>query len=115
MSLIKELEKAGYFDCIFNEAYIQKTLHQEQGGKREVVLPNKRRIDLLTDQELIEVKYAKNWSKAIEQLQDYSRFYPRKRKRLHLFGLGSVKDPRAVFEAAQNVCNSLGIKLTWEV
>ena len=114
MSLIKALEKAGYFDLIYNEKYYQEKLHREQGGKREVVLPNKRRIDLLTSDELIEIKQAKNWVKAIAQIQDYSRFYPNHRKRLHIFGLHAVKNPRAVLESATNVCSSLDIVLTWE-
>ena len=114
MSLIKALEKAGYFCRIDKEVYYQEKLHREQGGKREVVLPNKRRIDLLTDDELIEVKQANKWAEAIVQIQDYSRFYPNHRKRLHIFGLHSVKNPRAVLESAKNVCSSLDIVLTWE-
>ena len=69
MSLIKALEKAGYFKRSYKEVYYQEKLHREQGGRREVVLPNKCRIDLLTDDELIEVKHAKKWSEAIAQLQ----------------------------------------------
>ena len=114
MSLIKALEKAGYFDLIYNEKYYQEKLHLEQGGKREVVLPNKRRIDLLTSDELIEIKQAKKWVEAIAQIQDYSRFYPNHQKRLHIFGLHSVNNPRTVLESAINVCNALNISLTWE-
>ena len=114
MSLIKALEKAGYFDSIYNEKYYQKKLHREEGGKREVVLPNRRRIDLLTDDELIEVKQATKWAEAIAQIQAYSRFYPNHRKRLHIFGLHFLKNPRAVLESATNVCNALDIVLTWE-
>lgn len=114
MSLIAVLEKAGYFEHSYKEAYYQERLHREEGGKREVVLPNRRRIDLLTSNELIEVKSAKKWGKAIAQIQAYSRFYPHHRKRLHIFGLYAVKNPRAVLESAKNVCSALGIVLTWE-
>ena len=64
--------------------------------------------------ELIEVKHAKKWSEAIAQLQAYSRFYPNHRKRLHIFGLHSLKNPHAVLESAKNVCSTLDIVLTWE-
>ncbi|MGF1480178.1 MAG: hypothetical protein ACFB4I_11910 [Cyanophyceae cyanobacterium] len=114
MSLIEALEKVGFLSDKRLEYYYQEKLHQEVGGQREVVLPNRKRIDLLTKTELIEVKHAKKWSSAIHQLLAYSAYYPNKQKRLHLFGLSSVKDPRAVFDAARKECDAHAIKLTWE-
>lgn len=115
MSLIQALEKVSYFSIKRQEAYYQEKLHKELGGKREVVLPDRKRVDLLTETELIEVKHAKSWSHGVGQLLAYSLHHPSKQKRLHLFGLSSTKNPRAVFDSAKTVCNSHKIKLTWEV
>lgn len=96
------------------EKDIERRLHQELGGQRQVKLPNNRRIDLLTEQELIEIKHIKYWGVAITQIANYSQYYPNHSKRIHLFGLASVSHGRTTFENATQVCQQLGISVTWE-
>lgn len=93
---IKRLINKGFF----SEAYINPVvnrvenkirdrLHVTLGGLVEVNTPAGR-IDLLTQTEVIEVKYIKDWKAALGQVLAYSGFYPQHLKRLHLFG--STKD-----------------------
>ena len=67
------------------EKRIQLELQAQLGGEVEVMTPAGR-IDLLTPQELIEIKSVKGWKGAIGQLMIYGYYYPSHQKRLHLFG-----------------------------
>ena len=67
------------------EKRIQLELQARLGGEIEVITPAGR-IDLLTHQELIEVKAVKGWKEAIGQLMVYGHYYPSHQKHLHLFG-----------------------------
>ena len=69
------------------EETIQSELHKKLGGKIEVKTPVGR-IDLLTDDKLIEIKKYKNWLHGMGQLIGYSNFYPKKEKMLYLFNVG---------------------------
>lgn len=66
------------------EKGMQAYLHEKLGGRKEVKTPLGR-IDLLTDSQIIEIKFFKNWKSALGQVLVYSKFYPSHQKRLFLF------------------------------
>jgi len=51
---------------------------QEFGGKIEYVLPDKTRVDCLTDEYAIEVDFAKKWAEAIGQSLYYAQITGKK-------------------------------------
>jgi len=73
------------------EKTIQLRLQSELGGEIEVKTPAGP-IDLLTDNEIIEIKKIKNWKAALGQILIYGDYYPKHQKRIHLFGRTSNGD-----------------------
>ena len=71
---------------ILKEKEIQLRLHLELGGEIEVKTESGF-IDLLTDDEIIEIKQGKNWKNAVGQILMYSLEYPNHKKRIHLFDI----------------------------
>lgn len=61
-----------------NEKYYQTRMCQELGGKMEYVLPDKTRVDCLTDEYAIEVDFAKKWAEAIGQSLYYAQITGKK-------------------------------------
>lgn len=61
-----------------NEKYYQTKMCQELGGKIEYVLPDKTRVDCLTDEYAIEVDFAKKWAEAIGQSLYYAQITGKK-------------------------------------
>ena len=55
-------------------------------GQREVNTPCGR-IDILTKEQIIEVKEYKGWKAALGQILVYSNFYSEHQKRIHLFNI----------------------------
>lgn len=88
------------------QARLAKTLKKV---KREVVTLAGN-IDLLTEQELIEVKSIKSWKCAVGQVLIYGQSYPTHRKRIHLFGEAS----REFLSMIRSSCAPLDIDVTWE-
>ena len=78
-------------------------------GRREVPVPTGF-IDVLTDSEIIEVKYALCWKHAIGQVQMYGLYYPLLAKRIHLFG----ELTQEKFMAITQWCRQAAITVTWE-
>lgn len=91
------------------EKQVQDKLHSQLGGKVEVIT-EAGRIDLLTRQELIEIKKANLWVHGIGQLMVYKTYYPSHKPRLHLFG--TFHDTHLAMVIKH--CSRLGISLTWE-
>ena len=73
------------------EKEIQDRLHKQLGGEIEVCTEFGY-IDLLTKNELIEIKEASKWKHGVGQLLAYGLFYSDHRLRLHLFGDEHVND-----------------------
>lgn len=67
------------------------------------------RIDVLSQEEVIEVKRASDWKAAVGQAVIYSAYYPQHGKRIHLFGNVPPRD-REIVEIA---CNRIGVRVTW--
>jgi DNA transposition AAA+ family ATPase len=91
------------------EKDISDRLARELKGQREVKTPAGY-IDVLTADEVIEVKEAKKWKGAIGQVISYQEFYRDKGKRVHLYG----EVGKGNLDAALKICKENGIKLTYE-
>lgn len=71
-------------------------------------------IDILSDQEVIEVKWAPKFLHALGQILGYGESYPTKGKRVHLFGSAEEVD-RVVAKGVSALFSSHGVTLTTEV
>lgn len=70
-------------------------------------------IDVFTKNEVIEVKYYKNWKNGIGQVMAYGEYYPLHKKRLHLFAHKGEKGSK-YFEMATKLGTKNGIRVTFE-
>lgn len=68
-----------------NESYYRDKLAKSLNGQIEVQVPTGR-IDILTNNQIIEVKHIKRWKGALGQIIVYGDYYPNHQKRIHLFG-----------------------------
>ena len=73
-----------------NESYYRDKLAKSLNGQIEITVPTGR-IDILTNNQIIEVKHIKKWKAALGQIIVYSDFYPHHQKRIHLFGVENNK------------------------
>lgn len=92
------------------EYTIQQRLANELNGEIETLTPVGK-IDLETDDEVIEIKAFSKWKHAIGQIQSYN-FYKNKTMRIHLFYTNDkelIKLPRI-----QEVCKLHDIRCTTE-
>ena len=89
------------------EKEIQDRLHKQLGGEIEVCTEFGY-IDLLTTNELIEIKESSNWKHGVGQLLAYGVFYKNHRIRLHLFGTDYVSD------SIYDFCRTYNITVTIE-
>lgn len=79
--------------ALVSEFSYRDHLRSVLGGISEVILGDgKYRIDLLTDDAVIEVKFLADWLKGLEQVNTYSTYYPTKKKVLALFGQSRRQD-----------------------
>lgn len=67
-------------------------------------------IDILTPDEIIEVKNSRDWKAALGQVMVYHLYHPALKKRIHLFG-NKEKEPASVIE---RVCKKFRVVVTWE-
>ena len=88
------------------EREIQLKLLKELGGEIEVETESGF-IDLLTDNEIIEIKNGKNWKSAVGQILIYSLEYPKHGKRIHLFDIENDSN-------INNKCSIYNIKVSYE-
>lgn len=109
---IEDLEKVLIEACKNNkvtEKDIRDRLAKELKGQVEVKT-DAGYIDVLTEDEVIEVKEAKKWKAAIGQVISYGEYYKDKIKRIHLYGdVG-----KGNLDSALQVCRENSIKLTYE-
>jgi hypothetical protein len=91
------------------ERIVRDRLQAQLGGKVEAYTKFGL-IDLLTETELIEIKIVNRWKDAIGHILAKSEKYPNHQKRLHLFG---YQEP--VLENIEEVCDRLGIRVTFEM
>ena len=96
-------------DCDKEECKIRDSIALMEKGKTEVTTPNGR-IDILTATEIIEVKRIKKWKDAMGQVMAYGIHYPDHRKRVHLYGSGSIMYDMKAFRTLTHY----GIRVTTE-
>ncbi len=77
-------------------------------GQMEVVLPDKRRVDCLTDEHAIEFDFAPKWAEAIGQSLHYARMTGR-RPAIYII-MESERDTRYLGPLA-SLCDMLSIQL----
>jgi hypothetical protein len=94
---------------INTEEKISDRLSIENNGTREVYTKSGHRIDVLTDDYIIEVKCFANRIKALGQVHYYQYDYPQKDLWIHLFDVNDSVD--IVFH---KICKKHNIKLTYE-
>lgn len=89
------------------ESVIRDELAKSENGRTEVHTPVGR-IDVLTTNEVIEVKKISNWKSAMGQVMAYHHYYPTHSMRVHLYGYGTTK----MFMDATEVLQANGIRVT---
>lgn len=89
------------------EKKIRDELHNNIGGKIEVKTPAGK-IDLLTKEELIEIKEYNNWKCGIWQLIAYGNYKKGRKLCLYLF---AIRSDKRINKVIQNVCDKNNIKL----
>ncbi|MCC5612192.1 hypothetical protein LC612_37060 [Nostoc sp. CHAB 5834] len=99
-------EKEPYEDI---EYQVLKRLHDEIGGQTEVVTAVGR-IDLLTENQVIEVKACPDWKAALGQVLSYSAFFPEHQKRIHLFGAATPEKANLI----KSTCLEFGVIVSFE-
>ena len=60
------------------ESYYQKAFAEVIGGEREVVLSDRTRVDIVTDEYAIEVDFAEKWAESIGQSLHYQGMLDKK-------------------------------------
>ncbi len=93
-----------------NESYYRDKLAKSLNGQTEVKVPTGR-IDILTNNQIIEVKHIKKWKDALGQIIAYGSFYPNYQKRIHLFGL---ENDNNLTRLIQEQCRKQNIIVTFE-
>ena len=86
-------------------------LAKKEGGWTEVIVESGR-IDILTTQEVIEVKEAIDWKSAIGQVLVYATYYPSHSPRIHLFSSSPIHSSFRKMVEDRTV--KLNIRVTWD-
>jgi hypothetical protein len=90
------------------ERAISLLLLEQEGGETEAVCEIGR-VDLLTDEYVIEVKHVSRWMEATKVLL-YARHFPGRKPRVHLFGTYSP----GLKDMVERELGTLGIVVTWQ-
>ena len=93
-----------------NESYYRDKLAKSLNGRTEVKVLSGR-IDILTSNQIIEVKHIKRWKDAVGQITIYGDSYPNHQKRIHLFG---VENNSSKILLIKEQCQKLNIIATFE-
>jgi hypothetical protein len=86
------------------EKQIQEDLCIKLNGQTEVKTPVGY-IDILTENEIIEIKQSSDWKHAIGQIISYGTYYPSHKKVIYLFGMIDN------IECIQNICDKYNIEV----
>jgi len=92
------------------ERKVQLKLQALLGGKVEVrTLAGN--IDLLTSDQIIEVKGIKDWKAALGQIIVYGKYYPSHVKRIHLYG----ETQESYLELIRSHCSAFDVLVTHQI
>jgi hypothetical protein len=95
------------------EKIVQEKLALELNGQMEVEV-KLGRIDILTADEIIEVKTYDDWKGAVGQIIVYGYFFPKHRKRIHLFGVDPYTQDKYQLPDIKKILSTQNITLTVE-
>lgn len=93
------------------ESSVRDKLAEFHHGSIEVWTPSGV-IDVLTEEEVIEVKYYRNWQRGMGQVLAYGSHYPERVKRLHLFAHNGDNRVDQFVSQAKSVCVEYGVQVT---
>lgn len=94
---------------VWKEYDIQKKLENETKGK--MCKCEAGIVDILTREEIIEIKQWRFWKHSVGQVLCYHIYFPRHKPRIHFFGkIPPIKKLKAI----ENVLSSLNIIMTYE-
>lgn len=108
-------KKQKYIICsrgFTDELKLRDAIKLRTGGYSEIKVSTGR-IDLLTSDELIEVKNVKGWKDGVGQLLVYGTDFPEKELRLHLFGKCEVELLKTIIEKCAKFHIYVSWKLSW--
>lgn len=107
ISLVKSSKKVYIEERIRNELIVRENITNYQTEYKV----KSGRIDLVTGEELIEIKDMDQWTRALGQILSYKHYLPNKKPRLHLFYEDvSLENKKAMIE---EVCCSYGVRVTY--
>lgn len=91
------------------EKRVADALQAQEGGRREVQC-SLGRVDLVTGNEIVEVKTITSWKHALGQVLAYRSCFDNYGARIHLFsqGDGQIVDVTAIYR----LCEPLGVRVT---
>lgn len=106
---------AGPTSLTAKEREVRDALCPNLGAKTmtEVLTPSGS-VDVLSENEVIEVKHYRLWKFGIGQAIAYGYYYPSHKKRLHLFAQKGDKRASKYIQLATPVCSAYGIEVTFE-
>lgn len=108
LGLIKsDLVKNSYIEASVRSCLL---FREFSDGMTEVSCPAGR-IDLLTHDQIIEVKRITDWKSALGQILVYSAYYPEHQKRIHLFGSEADREKLLDIELS---CSAFDVLVTFE-
>ncbi len=107
------LKNKRLFPKRISEQDVQNELHSYIGGLREVQIIGVGVIDILTEEELIEVKGSRQWKSALGQVLCYGLHYPDHKKVICLFHNWSTTHETFLrdLKMAQHYCNQFDIEV----
>jgi hypothetical protein len=100
----REINKIEYDNNDNSEKIVRDRIANEENGETEVKCGSGY-IDVVTNEEIIEVKKAENWKYAIGQILAYHEEYQEKTMRIHIFD-GTLTD------YVKNICSRNNIRVT---
>lgn len=105
-----EIDDNKFQNC--REKKIRDRLCAELDGKPEV-FGVYGAIDIVTNDEVIEIKYAPKFTHALGQVLGHFKTFPQKAKRIHLFGSDDEIDE--FVPLARKLCEDFDVKVTFEI
>ena len=91
------------------ESDYSNLLALDLGGQREIQTLAGN-IDVLTFDEIIEVKDVSMWKHALGQVLVYGYYYPSHKKRIHLYG----ETQESFLKMIESHCERFRVRVTWE-
>jgi DUF917 family protein len=88
----------------------------EKNEVRREVRSEHGRVDLMTKDEVVEVKHWKDWKHALGQVKIYGKDWRGKKMRIHLFGFGRPNDFRLIYKKRmiEKMCQEEDVSVSWE-